>query len=530
MSFRLPVVAEAPVRPLEPPVTGQRVLAFVERVFVGLDRILPERANPFARSGAVACVAVIVAVVTGIPLLIVYTPSVRGAYSSLAQLGFAGELLRSLHRYSSDLAMIFGVLHGLRLFLARRFGGPRRLAWVTGLFAIGALWLVGWLGYWLVWDQRARQVALGSARVLDVLPIFAEPFSRTLLTDATVKPLLFFIVFFLHMLIPLGLGIALWLHLARLSRPRYLTGRWLTIGIALVLVGLALAVPARSAAPAHLDVLPARLSIDWLYLWPTWATARLSGGWLWLASTLIGAALIALPWVLARRHAAAAIVESARCNGCGVCVTDCPYDAITLEPRDDTRPFAKQARIDPARCVGCGVCVGSCDPGGIRTPQLPLDDVKATLDRWLARDARPVTFVCGRATRLAIDPETGVSEAHPGQAVLAVPCAGWVHPLLVERALRHGAPEVIIVGCPPGDPAYREGATWERARLASERVPKLRADRIDAARVRFVDGAPRRRRGWIGGALTLAAVGAAVAILSDLSCAAEPDLRPVLVV
>jgi ferredoxin len=519
VSVHLPVV-----RTLEPPVTGERTFARLEKIFVALDRVLPERVNPFARSGAVACVAIIVAVATGIPLLFWYTASVHGAYASLERMSFVPQLVRSLHRYASDLAMIFGLLHGVRLLVARRFGGPRRLAWVTGLFAIGALWLVGWLGYWLVWDQRARQVATGSGRVLDVLPIFAEPFSRTLLTDASVKPLLFFIVFFLHMLIPLGLGIALWLHLARLARPRYLTNRALSIGIGVLLVGISLVVPARSAAPAQMAVVPARLTIDWLYLWPIWATARLSGGALWACSTLIGVVSIAVPWILARRRAPAAIVDSLRCNACGVCIRDCPYDAITLEPRTDDRPFPGQAVINPARCVGCGVCVGSCDPGGIRTPQLPLADVRATLDRWLDHEPRAVVFTCARSAKLEIDPETGACEAHPGKAVLAVPCVGWVHPLLVERALRHGAPEVIVAGCPPGDPAYREGAEWTRARLAGERIPKLR----HGDHVRYIDGAPRRRP-W-GAALALAATGIAVALLSDLSCGIEPDQRPALIV
>ena len=109
-----------------------------------------------------------------------------------------------------------------------RVTGARWVAWVTGLALLGLLWVVGWLGYWLVWDQRAQQVALGSARLLDALPIFADPLGRSFLTDRSVNSLLFFVVFFVHMLLPLGMGVALWLHITRLSRPRFLPDRRMT--------------------------------------------------------------------------------------------------------------------------------------------------------------------------------------------------------------------------------------------------------------------------------------------------------------
>ena len=50
--------------------------------------------------------------------------------------------------------------------------------------------MTGWTGYWLVWDERARQVALASAKWLDILPIFIEPMSRSFLVDETVRHVL----------------------------------------------------------------------------------------------------------------------------------------------------------------------------------------------------------------------------------------------------------------------------------------------------------------------------------------------------
>ena len=117
-----------------------------------------------------------------------------------------GQLVRSLHRTSSDACMLFTLLHLLRMLLGRRVTGARWLAWVTGVALLGVLWFVGWIGYWLVWDQRAQQVAVGTARLVDALPIFADPFGRSLISDATVQPLLFFVILFVHMLLPLAMG------------------------------------------------------------------------------------------------------------------------------------------------------------------------------------------------------------------------------------------------------------------------------------------------------------------------------------
>lgn len=46
------------------------------------------------------------------------------------------------------------------------------------------------------------------------------------------------------------------------------------------------------------------------------------------------------------------VVDQALCAGCGVCVDECPIEAITLT--DDI------ALIDADRCDGCGECVEIC--------------------------------------------------------------------------------------------------------------------------------------------------------------------------
>lgn len=503
---RLPVVGEGAGRAVsaarpDPPVRGDRLLELGDNFFRRLDRlierVLPPRWNPIAQSGAIANTTFLIAAITGVALLLWYSPSVHKAYSSLEAMRAApltAQLMRSLHRYSSDACIGFVVVHALRLTFARRFGGARWLAWVTGMFLLGVLWFVGWLGYWLVWDERARQVALGTAQMLDRVPVFADPLSRSFLTDGSINSLLFFMVFFFHMLIPLGMAIPLWLHITRLNRPRFLADRAMTMWILAALVVLSLVLPAQSAAPARMTVVPTGFSLDAWYLLPLLVTDRLGGVGLWAIMLLGGVVLFLVPWWVARGRAPAAVVDPSKCNACRNCYVDCPYNAIAMVPRSDGKHFPEEARVDPDKCVGCGICAGSCDSAGVGLPMVSAPEARARMDRWidrvLAEGGEPrVAFLCASSAGagLVVDAASGECSALPGYSVMAVACIGWVHMLTVERAIRHGAKGVLLVACAPSECTYREGTEWTAQRLRADRAPELRFDKVPAGTVLLLE-------------------------------------------
>jgi coenzyme F420-reducing hydrogenase delta subunit/Pyruvate/2-oxoacid:ferredoxin oxidoreductase delta subunit len=488
----------AAVPRVDPPVRGERLLTpfdgVTQRLEGTFDRFLGPAWNPLTQTGAIATVMFVIAVVTGVVVLIWYTPSVTGAWASVDQMGHSpwlAGLTRSLHRYSSDACVLFTLVHALRIFASRRFTGPRWLAWVTGIATTGLVGLTGWTGYWLVWDERARQVALGTARVLDTLPVFIDPLSRAFLVDERVGSLLFFIVFFVHMLLPLPIVLGLWLHLTRVSRPRFLTKLPMTSWLVASLVVVSLVVPATSAAPARMAVPPVSFTMDWWYLWPLWLSDRLSGAVLWALMFVTGAVLFCVPWALARGRARVAAVDVARCNACRTCSLDCPYEAIRMVPRTDgSTRYDVQAQVDPARCVGCGICAGSCDSAGIGLPWMPVPAERRRIDAWLAAtlsagNAPMLALVCAESAggRLTLDAQTGDCAQLPGWRVRAVPCAGWVHSLSVERALRRGARGVLVVTCPPDACRHREGARWTCQRLSGGRKPALDVTKVDPSRV-----------------------------------------------
>lgn len=483
--------------PGEPAVRGQPLLQVFERAFrradAAVERLVAPEHNPLKLTGAIAVASFAVATVSGVLLLLWYTPSLGAAWPSVVAMGdrpFTAGLVRSLHRYGSDAAVAFTAIHLVRLFVERRFTGVRWWAWLTGVLALGVLWLVGWTGYWLVWDQRAHRVAEGTAQMLDVLPVFADPLSRAFLTDEGVNSLLFFVVFFAHMLVPVGVVVLLWLHIARLSRPA-----WITRGAAAAwtlggLVALSLIWPADVAAPAHMAEVAARFTMDAWYLAPLALTDRLSGPWLWALSLGGGVALLSIPWTLrAAPVAAPAAVVEARCNACTKCYNDCPYDAIAMVPRTDGHDrYTLVSSVDPAKCVSCGICAGSCDSAGVGVPWFDALEERHRLDGWLKEDEASgrspfVLFLCGSAgAELGVEPGTGQAAALPGWRVEVLPCAGWLHMLTVERAIRRGAAGVLIASCDEGACRYREGATWARERFEGRREPAMRPGFEDRTR------------------------------------------------
>jgi Fe-S-cluster-containing hydrogenase component 2 len=517
----IPVRGEALFRALERP------MAFAER---SLGRWLPEAWNPLLQAGAIANTSLILAIASGVLLLLWYVPSVHQAHGSVAAMADApwtAGLVRGVHRYSSDATILFGAWHGLRLALARRFTGPRWLAWVTGLGLLAALGLVGWLGYWLLWDEAARQIAIGTARLADALPLFAEPLSRSFLVDEMVNSLLFFVVFFVHMLLPLALAVLLWLHIGRVARSRFFPSRAFAGVIVGLTVALALAVPAALAAPAVMTSVPERFLVDAWFLWPLLLTDRLGAGALWALILGGGAVAFAVPWLLAKGTIRVATVHEGRCNACNLCTIDCPYDAIQMVKRSDGKAPATRAergeasesapegrafiadgtplgalegaaaakggglvaQVDAAKCVGCGICSGSCDGGAIGLDQFPQLGLRKRVDGWLdAGDRSPVAFVCGCA---------GSGDV-PGHRTLEIPCAGWLHTLSIERALRHGAPSVTVVTCAEGQCRYREGDRWLRERVEGRRAPALRAEKIPpgSVTIRAAGGQGRPPHAW----------------------------------
>jgi ferredoxin/coenzyme F420-reducing hydrogenase delta subunit len=494
-------------RPPPAPVRAARLFAAADglltRVDTALERWLPRENNPLAQLGAAANFMLLLATLSGVLLLIWYSASVQSAWPSLANLGphSLGGIVRSVHRYSSDFTMLLILGHALRALVARKFSGARWLAWVSGITLLGLVWFIGWTGYGLVWDVRSQLLALDTMKAVDVLPFFGEPMQRLFTSDRTVPSLLFFVVFFLHMVLPLGIAIGLCLHLARLSRAQLLPDWRLMVWFTGAVILAAVVYPASNAAAAHMAIKPTGFTMDWWFLWPLALSARLSGGGLWLTVCLAAAGLMTVPWWLARRRPRStfqATVNVARCFSCTLCSHDCPFGAITMVARSDGKPFPSQAQIDPDRCIGCGICAGACDTQAIGLPWFDAQQVTRELEALVlaavARaDAPALALVCAQSDGgWELFDHVAWARRLVGYTVRPIPCAGWIEPKLIERLISKGAAAVLIVGCGSSEAFGKEGNQWLGARLKGSREPAFRPNRADPRRVAHVNFDPLR--------------------------------------
>lgn len=447
--------------------------------------------NPFYHLGSLSFFLFMVVLVSGIVVFIPFETSLRGAYSSVewmttTQWWFSG-LMRSVHRYASDAAMITILLHMFREFFRDRYRGIRWFSWFTG---VPSLWLVvvlGISGYWLVWDMMAQYVAISTAELVDWLPVIPSAMVINFL-DGEVTDRFFTLMAFLHLAgFPVALVFGLWIHVSRISKVDLLPPRTLAIGTMISLTLLSILHPAISHEAADLTRSPITLNLDWFYLNIYPIKDILGSGAAWGVAMGFSLLLSLLPWLPPKKEAPAAQVDLGNCSGCGGCARDCPFGAATMQPRTDgiNKPF--QSVIDASLCTACGICVGACGASnpfrksqdilkvGVFMPNLSLDTMRTQTDaalHSLQGDGRILIFGCDFGCDLS-------PLRTANTAVVTLPCIGMLPPSFIDYALKNGADGVLITGCREGDCYYRIGNTLITQRIHGQREPSLikRTDR-----------------------------------------------------
>ena len=466
------------------------------RVEKGFDLAFGPDWNPMRQLGTVAFYLYFIAAITGIIVYIFFETSVEEAWDSVESMThdqwWFGGIMRSLHRYSSDGMVLAMALHLVREWSFDRYRGVRWYAWFTGVPVIWLLYVSGLSGYWLVWDELAQYVAIGSMEWLDVLGIFGEPVATNFLTEGSLTDRFFTLLVFTHIFAPLFLLFMMWVHVMRVTQPKITAPRGLAIGTLGALVVLSLVYPAVSHLEANLDVIPTDLALDWYYmafypLFDAWGPGALWG--LAIGGSLF---LAILPWMPPLKQPAAAVVTLDKCNGCRRCYEDCPYGAITMVPRSDGLPYEQEAEVNASMCTRCGICVGSCPTStpfrgenelitGIDLVHLPLKGMRRMVDQAM-KDASDGIVIVG------CDHGQDVMDID-GTAPVILPCVSQLPPSFIDYMLSNGAEGVLVAGCPDCGCRFRYGVQWMQDRLDGRRDPYLRK-RVPRERVRTFWASP----------------------------------------
>jgi len=123
-----------------------------------LDKPLPRGVGWLNTLGSTALMVLVLQFVTGMFLMMNYTPVVGGAWESVLYIDTVvtcGRLIHGLHHYGASAAVIVVGLHLLRVYLHAAYKPPRELVWILGVILLLLVLGFGFTGYLLPWDQKA---------------------------------------------------------------------------------------------------------------------------------------------------------------------------------------------------------------------------------------------------------------------------------------------------------------------------------------------------------------------------------------
>ncbi len=139
--------------------------------------------------GTITAALFLLLVLSGLPLLFLYVPSVERAYQSVKDIEYVvsyGRWLRSVHRVAAHGMVITVVLHLARVFFTGAYKNGvgrnqhREWNWVIGVVLLLLTLFLSFTGYLLPWDQLAFWAVTVGTNIASAIP-WVGPSVRELL-------------------------------------------------------------------------------------------------------------------------------------------------------------------------------------------------------------------------------------------------------------------------------------------------------------------------------------------------------------
>lgn len=128
---------------------------------------------PTFRLGWLSTYLVFFETITGILLMVWYTPSPEVAYTNMLSMLSSvpmGQLVRDLHRLGAEAMVLIVALHMARTFFTGSYKKPRQFTWFTGLLLLAITGFLSFTGYLLPWDQLALWAVTIGASMIEATP------------------------------------------------------------------------------------------------------------------------------------------------------------------------------------------------------------------------------------------------------------------------------------------------------------------------------------------------------------------------
>lgn len=429
-------------------------------------KIYSTELNPLYHLGDLSILFFIIACVTGIYIFVLYDIDPRHAWDSVEAMSantFNGWM-RTLHRYSSDLLIIFVLMHLLQALITGRF--KRYISWISGIISFIVVILIGVTGYMLVWDQKAKLTGYLTAKFFSGLPLFDPAIAGAfLLNDLEIVGGFFKVALFGHIVFSLVTLIIIWIHVIPLSKPKIFPPKKL-VYYTLIAIGIvSLVFPIKSDPPAQASFLPVETTFDWYYYFGYYLLKIFTINQNWIIMIGSGIFLSIFPFFIKRKKIEPVAIDLEICDACNLCSYDCPFEAIDMLMHNGSR----KAILSPDKCTACGVCIGSCREHAITHPYFPKLNI-------LEQPKTDVTiFSCSYFPEIELDGELTHTK-------YKVPCLGSVLAKDVQDMLANNTKSVAMLGCE--DCYFRKGKTWSIDRFLRKRAP-LFSKKYNASLVQF---------------------------------------------
>ncbi len=171
--------------------------------------------------GTITAALFLLLTLSGLPLLLLYVPSVERAYQSVKDLEYVitfGRWIRAVHRIAAHAMVIAVVLHLARVFFTGAYKNGvgrnqhREWNWVIGVALLLLTLFLSFTGYLLPWDQLAFWAVTVGTNIASAIPMIGPKVRELLIGGRTIEQATLIRFYVLHIVFLPGAVAALFAY------------------------------------------------------------------------------------------------------------------------------------------------------------------------------------------------------------------------------------------------------------------------------------------------------------------------------
>jgi ubiquinol-cytochrome c reductase cytochrome b/c1 subunit len=187
-----------------------------------LDFPTPKNLNYFWTFGGILAVMLVVQIITGVVLVMHYTPHVDMAFASVEHIMRdvnSGWMIRYMHANGASMFFMAVYIHIFRGMYYGSYKAPREVLWMIGVLIYLVMMATAFMGYVLPWGQMSFWGAKVITNLFSAIPFVGDSITTLLWGGYSVDNPTLNRFFSLHYLLPFVLAALVGLHIWALHVP-----------------------------------------------------------------------------------------------------------------------------------------------------------------------------------------------------------------------------------------------------------------------------------------------------------------------